>query len=73
MSNEWPKAMTNRLEVLTKKGLSCTQIAGILNREFGVKLTRNSVVGKQHRKGFKDFLTNPSIPTRYSPPIKARQ
>jgi GcrA cell cycle regulator len=48
----WPPERSAELEILWKRGLSATQIAGVL----GDGLTRNAVIGKIHRLGLNEPL-----------------
>jgi len=50
------------------KGQSSSEIARDLNRRFGTKFTRNSIVGKTHRVGFvQDYQLRPNSPTNPGP------
>jgi hypothetical protein len=45
----WTDEMFNRLKELMATGISATQVALQINREFGTSFSRNSVIGKAHR------------------------
>lgn len=59
--NRWPDAANDRLRQLWAEGLTGRRIAEIINAEFRLGVTRNSVIGRVHRLG---------LPSRQSP-IKA--
>jgi len=48
----WTPEMHNRLVALCASGeMSATQIARVINEEFGTSITRNSVLGRAFRHG----------------------
>lgn len=47
----WPAEHIDRLRTLHANGMSGSQIAVELNKEFGTAYTRNSIIGKCHRLG----------------------
>ncbi len=44
--------ITERAKALYRDGKSAAEIAVIISKEFGVRITRNAVIGKCHRKGW---------------------
>jgi GcrA cell cycle regulator len=54
MAGVWDReGITERLRVLMLEGLSASQLAKALNREYpGAGLTRNATIGKVHRMGW---------------------
>ena len=49
MGWKWTAEADARLAELLKEGLSCSQVATALQREFHVPLSRNAVIGRVHR------------------------
>lgn len=49
--NAWTDAMIERLRVLAATGDTTAVMAVTMNREFGVQLTRYSLIGKMRREG----------------------
>ncbi len=47
----WHPRVARVLRRLWRRGCTASQIAGILNRHYGLTLTRNAVIGKLHRMG----------------------
>jgi len=62
--NTWTQDQLEMLEAHFKDGLSCTESARLINRQFSLSLSRNSVIGKRHRMGmvrdisYSHFKTN---------------
>lgn len=62
--NTWTQDQLEMLEAHFKEGLSCTESARLINRQFSLSLSRNSVIGKRHRMGmvrdisYSHFKTN---------------
>lgn len=68
-SNE---AHVERLKVLWKDGLSATQVAAILAREFpDARYSRNAVIGKVHRLGLSG-RAKAAAPARFQAPKRVR-
>lgn len=49
MGWKWTEAADERLKQLVEQGMSCSQVADVLNGEFRVSLSRNAVIGRAHR------------------------
>lgn len=49
----WTDAMIDRLRALADTGQTTAVMAVAMNREFGVQLSRYSIIGKMHREGIK--------------------
>jgi len=49
----WTAAMIERLSALAPTGQTSAVMAEIMNREFGLRLTRYSLIGKMYREGIK--------------------
>lgn len=62
----WTPEEIERLEQLTRDGLSASQIAAVLCREFGTGRTRNSVIGKIMRGKGRYGNLRPQSPGRAS-------
>jgi GcrA cell cycle regulator len=62
--NVWTQDQLEMLEAHFKDGLSCSESARLINRQFSLSLSRNSVIGKRHRMGmvrdisYSHFKTN---------------
>ena len=50
-TSQWNDETVARLDALTKVGKSASQVAAIINAEFGTTFTRNAIIGKSHRVG----------------------
>ena len=50
-TSQWNDETVARLDALTKEGKSASQVAAIINAEFGTTFTRNAIIGKSHRVG----------------------
>lgn len=49
MGWKWTPEADERLKQLLEQGMSCSQVADMLQREFHVSLSRNAVIGRAHR------------------------
>jgi GcrA cell cycle regulator len=49
----WPELATTRLKALWAEGLTGTECASQLSKEFGYAFSRNAVIGKVHRMGWR--------------------
>ena len=62
--NMWTQDQLEMLESHFKDGLSCSESARLINRQFSLSLSRNSIIGKRHRMGmvrdisYSHFKTN---------------
>lgn len=54
MITKWTKEHEGRLVELNDQRISMSKIAEILNKEFGLSLTRSAVSGKKSRMGLSD-------------------
>lgn len=67
--NPWDaEGIIERLKDLYEGGTSCSGVANVLSREFGVRISRNSVIGKARRMGF----ASPNLP-RTNPNAEKRR
>lgn len=69
----WTEERSSRLRALHSEGLSASQIARLLNVEFGMDKTRNAIIGKLHRfglTGHRQYVrpARPSRPRVYAAP-----
>jgi GcrA cell cycle regulator len=49
----WPETQVEMLHALNDEGLTASQITAKMNQAFGIKRTRNAIIGKMHRLGMK--------------------
>lgn len=71
--SQWAPPVVARLRALND-GRSMSEAAAVLNREFGLSLSRNAVIGKVSRLGV-DWMTSPaskSLILKGAPPKKRR-
>jgi GcrA cell cycle regulator len=67
---EWNDTSIDRLKAMLGEGLSATEIASALSREFGAAVSRNSVIGKVARSNLLFFRKGPR-PVDVTPEIAA--
>lgn len=48
---KWPDEAAEDLRQMWTSGLSCSQIAERLNKTYGLRFSRNAIIGKGHRLG----------------------
>jgi GcrA cell cycle regulator len=58
----WPPEAVDRLQEYWRRGLSASQCARALNEEFGMRFSRNAIIGKVYRLGLAKRKRNDAQP-----------